>query len=145
MTRRSSRNRSGGTAREFPRTARLNNLVHEIVAEAIERLDDDRLGLLTVVAVDVEADLRHATVWYSSLSNPEPGGDAAPAQATGTTDGDEPDAELVEALEEHRPRLQSAIARQARLKRTPELSFEVDPVLQQAARVEAILREIGDD
>jgi ribosome-binding factor A len=145
VTRRSSRNRPGGTARDFPRTARLNNLVHEIVAEEIERLDDDRLGLLTVVAVDVEADLRHATVWYSSLSGAAPGSDAAPAPATGTTDGAEPDAELVEALEEHRPRLQSAIARQARLKRTPELSFEVDPVLQQAARVEAILREIGDD
>jgi ribosome-binding factor A len=140
MTRRSSRNRSGGTARDFPRTARLNHLIHEIVAEEIERLDDDRLGLLTVVAVDVEADLRHATVWYTALST----GDGA-AGATGTVDGDEPDAELVEALEENRPRLQSAIARQARLKRTPELSFQADPVQQQAARVEAILREIGDD
>jgi ribosome-binding factor A len=141
MTRRGSRNRSGGTARDFPRTARLNHLVHEIVAEEIERLDDDRLGLLTVVAVEVEADLRHATVWYTALSTADDG-TAAP---TGTVDGDEPDAELVEALEENRPRLQAAIARQARLKRTPELSFEADPVLQQAARVEAILREIGDE
>jgi ribosome-binding factor A len=140
MTRRGSRNRSGGTARDFPRTARLNHLVHEIVAEEIERLDDDRLGLLTVVAVDVEADLRHATVWYTALSNAD--GTAAP---TGTVDGEEPDAELVEALEEYRPRLQSAIARQARLKRTPELSFQADTVLQQAARVEAILRELGDE
>ena len=45
MTRRSSR---GGTARDYPRTARLNQLVQEIVAEEIERIDDDRLGLLTV-------------------------------------------------------------------------------------------------
>jgi ribosome-binding factor A len=132
MTRRSSRSRSGGGAREFPRTARLNHLVHEIVAEEIERIDDDRLGLLTVVAVDVEADLRHATVWYTSLSDGG-GGDA---------DGD---SELVEALGEHRPRLQAAIGRQARLKRTPELAFQPDPVAQSARRVESILREIGND
>jgi ribosome-binding factor A len=138
VTRRSSRSRSGGGARDFPRTARLNHLVHEIVAEEIERIDDDRLGLLTVVAVDVEADLRHATVWYTSLS------DAGAGDAGSDTDSDSDD-ELVEALAEHRPRLQAAIGRQARLKRTPELSFQADPVQRQAARVESILREIGND
>jgi ribosome-binding factor A len=136
VTRRSSRSRSGGSARDFPRTARLNHLVHEIVAEEIERIDDDRLGLLTVVAVDVEADLRHATVWYTSLS------DAGAGDAGSDSDSDD---ELVEALAEHRPRLQAAIGRQARLKRTPELSFQADPVQRQAARVESILREIGND
>jgi ribosome-binding factor A len=135
-----SRAGSGGTARDFPRTARLNHLVQEIVAEEIERLEDDRLGLLTVVAVEVEPDLRHATVWYTSLSDTptDPGAGAGEG-------GDEPDEELVAALEEHRPRLQAAIARQARLKRTPELTFVPDPVTRQARRVEAILRDIGAD
>jgi ribosome-binding factor A len=137
---------SGGTARDFPRTARLNHLVQEIVAEEIERLEDDRLGFLTVVAVDVEPDLRHATVWYTSLSDTL----AGPGEPAAGPRGDEgeggveaPDPELVEALEEHRPRLQAAIARQARLKRTPELAFTPDPVTLQARRVEAILRDIG--
>ena len=68
MTRRSSGGGPrGGTARDYPRTARLNHLVHEIVAEEIERIDDDRLGLLTVVGVEVEPDIRHATVWYTAL------------------------------------------------------------------------------
>ena len=117
--------------REFPRTARLNHLIHEIVAEEIERLDDDRLGLFTVVAVEVTGDLRQATVWYSSL--PSDGDrDAAP---------DTP--EVVEALEEARRAIQAAIGRQARLKRTPELLFKPDQVLRDAERVESILREIG--
>ena len=107
--------RSSGTARDYPRTARLNQLVHEIVAEEVERLDDDRLGFLTVVGVEVEPDMRRAVVWYTTL-------DEADA-----------DDELVEALEEHRARIQSAIGRQARTKRTPE-----------ARRVEQILRDIGD-
>lgn len=119
--------RSSGTARDYPRTARLNHLVQEIVAEELERIDDDRLGFLTVVGVEVESDLRRAVVWYTTLD--EPGADD----------------ELVEILDEHRPRIQSAINRQARVKRTPELVFRPDTVIRQAQRVEQILREIGDD
>jgi ribosome-binding factor A len=117
----------GAPAREFPRTARLNRLVREIVADEVERLDDDRLGFLTVTAVDVEPDLRHATVWYSKLDAPDD------------------DEQLREALAEHRPRLQAAVARQARLKRTPELAFRPDEVTRQAERVEGIIREWHDE
>ena len=134
MSRRS--HRSSGTARDYPRTARLNHLVHEIVAEEIERIDDERLGFLTVVGVDVDADLRRATVWYTTLEGDE-------ADDSGDADGhDDP---VVVALGEHRPRLQSAIGRQARLKRTPELSFEPDEVIQRAERVESILRDLASD
>lgn len=116
--------RTTGTARDFPRTARLNHLVHEIVAEEIERLDDDRLGFFTVVAVEVDPDLRHAIVWYTSLA--DVGGQAG----------------LEAALQDHRARLQAAIGRQARLKRTPELDFRPDLVIDRARRVEDILRDI---
>ena len=119
--------RSSGTARDYPRTARLNQLLHEIVADEVERLDDDRLGLLTIVGVEVEPDLRRAVVWYTAL---------------GPDDGD---AELVEALADHRARIQGAIGRQARLKRTPELTFRPDAVIRQAERVEQILRDIGGE
>lgn len=122
--------RSTGTARDYPRTARLNHLLHEIVAEEVDRLDDERLGFLTIVGVEVDADLRHATVWYTVLDD-----DAA----------DDSDADLLEALDEHRRRLQSAIARQARLKRTPELAFRPDAVIRQAERVEQILRDLHDE
>ena len=113
-----------GTARDFPRTARLNHLVHEIVAEEIELLDDERLGFLTVVGVEVESDLRRATVYYTTLEDADP--------------------DVAELLEEHRVRLQAAIARQARLKRTPELVFRPDSVIVQAQRVEDILRDLED-
>jgi len=57
----------------------------------------------------------------------------------------EPDEDLAAALEEQRRHLQSAIARQTRLKRTPELVFKPDTVGQQAQRLEAILRELTPD
>jgi len=107
--------------RRYPRTARLNELVREIVAEELERLSDadDRLVLVTVTHVEVERDIRRAKVLLSSLSD-----------------------EMAEALEEQRARLQSAIARQGRLKRTPQLSFAVDPAVTSGQRVEDLLREI---
>jgi ribosome-binding factor A len=128
--------RSSGTARDYPRTARLNQLLQEIVAEEIERLDDERLGFFTVVGVEVDQDLRHAVVWYTALGSDDPddGDDAAAAEA-----------DLAAALDEHRGRLQRAIGQQARIKRTPELSFRPDAVIRQAERVEQILRDLGDD
>jgi ribosome-binding factor A len=130
--------RRASSARDYPRTARLNHLVQEIVAEEIERIDDDRLGLFTVVAVEIEADLRHAVVWYSALD----GATSAAAGAAPAADGADA---LVAALAEHRGRLQAAIARQARMKRTPELEFRPDTVIHQAQRVEEILRDIAAD
>jgi len=113
---------------DYPRAARLNELIREIVAEEIERLDDEALGLVTVVAVGAEPDLHSATVYVSALG------------------GEEEDAALVEALTPHRKRLQAAIGRQARFKRTPELTFAPDEVTRSANRIESILRDLhGDD
>jgi ribosome-binding factor A len=58
--------------------------------------------------------------------------------------GADDDDEVLEALAEHRHRLQSAIARQTRVKRTPELVFRPDDVVRGAARLEEVLRDIND-
>jgi ribosome-binding factor A len=107
------------TTRKYPRALRVNELLREVLAEELELLadGDERLGLLTVTAVDCETDLRQAKVYFSSLS------EAA-----------------AEALAEHRLRLQAAIGRQVRLKRTPQLSFAADPGVRHGALVEDILR-----
>lgn len=110
-----------GTSRQYPRTARLNELLREILADELERLDDDRLGMVTVTAVEIEGDLRHAVVFYDSIR------------------GEEGDEEVLEALGEIRWRLQSAVGRQARIKRTPELSFRPDPAVREGARIESLL------
>lgn len=126
MTKR-ARARQHTTAREYPRTARLNQLFQEILAEELERVDDDRLDLVTVMSVDCESDLRHATVYYDSLG------------------GEDDDDDVLEALADHRHRLQGAIGRQARVKRTPELVFKPDAVGRSAARLEEVLRQLNDD
>ena len=107
--------------RRYPRVARVNELFREVVAEELERIDDERLELVTVTGVHVDPDLRRAVVWFTSL-----------------TDG------VDEVLVEHRVRLQTAIGRQVRMKRTPELAFRRDPAIASGRRVEDLLRDLQE-
>ena len=127
MTKRTRKNRTHTATRDYPRTARLNQLFQEILAEELEKVDDERLELVTIMSVDVDGDLHRAVVYFDTL------------------EGEDDDEEVLEALGEQRYRLQGAIGRQARVKRTPELVFKPDDVGRGAARLEEVLRNIHDD
>jgi ribosome-binding factor A len=105
----------------YPRTARVNQVLREVVAEELERLSDidDRLRLITVTSIDTTPDLRRATVYLSSLSD-----------------------EAAEVLADERVKLQRQIGRQVRLKRTPLLVFAPDPAVAHGFQVEEILRRL---
>ena len=105
--------------RRYPRTARVNELLREVIAEELGEIDDDRLALVSVTRVDADADLRHATVWLSALAD-----------------------ETVAVVARYRVRLQTAIGRQVRIKRTPELAFKSDPAIASGMVVEEILRRL---
>ncbi|MEY5039616.1 MAG: ribosome-binding factor, partial [Actinomycetota bacterium] len=88
--RRSSKSRK----HSYPRAARISETVREVVADELMRIDDDRLAFVTVTAVDVDSEMNRGIVFYDSLQ------------------GSEGDEQIVEALNEHRKRLQRAIADQ---------------------------------
>ena len=110
-------------AAPYPRSLRVNQVLRQVLAEELERLADadERLRLVTVTSVDTAPDLRHATVYLSSLS--EDGADA---------------------LAERRAHLQRSMSRQLRMKRTPLLTFEVDPAVVAGSKVEEALRRIRE-
>jgi ribosome-binding factor A len=110
--------------RRYPRTRRVNEVLREVVADALERVsdEDERLQLVTVTAIEADPDLRHARVFYASRQ-----------EGVG------------EALAEQRIRLQAAIGREVRLKRTPQLSFVADPAVSTGEQVESILRTLQPD
>ena len=135
MARRSSGRRSPqskarrpATKRHYPRTARLNALLREIVADFVEQIDDDRLGFLTVTGVEVDADLNKAEVFISALD-----------------DGQGSDEETLTVLEDYRKALRNEIGRSARLRKTPEVVFTFDPAVRAGARIEDILSSLEEE
>lgn len=107
----------------YPREARLSTSLQEVIAEELARIDDERLSLVTVTSVDVDPEMNRAIVHFDSLAGDE---------------GDEP---ILDALGEHRVRLQAAIGRQVRAKKTPILSFKPDAAIRSAERIERILHD----
>jgi ribosome-binding factor A len=105
-------------------------VVLEVLGDELERLSDPRLGFVTLTGVEVTADLREATVYYSSLGGDGGAPDAERAAATAA------------ALASASSHLQSALGRQVRMRYVPRLRFEEDPAIARGQRVEEILREI---
>ncbi|MCY4135879.1 MAG: 30S ribosome-binding factor RbfA [bacterium] len=110
----------------YSRSARLGELLREIVASELAQLDDERLALTSVTGVETSVELSRATVYISALDD-----DAA--------------TEALEALEEHRYQLKQAVARSAAVRRVPDLSFALDPSISAGERVDQILRNLADE
>ncbi len=113
---------SGTGAHRYPRSARLNETLREIVADELVRIDDERLEFVTITSIDVDNELNRAIVFYDSLAG---------------HDGDDG---ILQALGAHRRRIQSSINRQIRAKKTPVLEFRPDEVIRAAERIDEILR-----
>jgi ribosome-binding factor A len=105
----------------------VESQLKEIAGEEVASLSDPRIqGLVTVTGVRVSPDLAHATVFYSVLA----GVDEIAAN---------------EGLQSAAGRIQAAVGSQTRLKRTPRLHFEPDPVVERVTRIEAALKEVRTD
>ena len=52
--------------------------------------------------------------------------------------------EMIEALDERRHALQAEVGRQSHMKRTPKLTFELDPAITQGAAIDDALRRLGE-
>lgn len=121
------------------RNPRVDKAVLEAVADLVDaEVADPRLAFVTFTEAQVTSDHEHALVYYSTLDpgvvSRDPrrtGGDRVPSAA-----------EVAEGLASVAPRLQGRVSRRAKLRTTPHLTFEPDPVVEQASRVEDLLRRI---
>ena len=114
--------------RKYPRTARLNESLLEVIAEELERLSDPRLELVTITGVDVSRDLAHAKVFYSTLG----------AETTDTTGNVA--AGAAAGLDAASAHLRRVVGRQLRIRQVPALHFHPDPGILAGQRIEEILR-----
>jgi ribosome-binding factor A len=110
------------------RMRRVDGAVRAVLSDAISKLlKDPRVGFVTVTAVKTSSDLRHARVYVSVL------GDEQTREAS------------LEGLRSAHGFLQSRLASELTLKRTPELTFEYDDTGDRAARIDELLKEPADD
>ena len=105
-----------------PRMRRINEVLREVVGAAISSdLSDPRIGFVTVTSVETSPDLRHAKVFVSVLGSEQ-----------------EREATLAGLRSSHGV-LQSRIAAETRMKRTPTLSFHYDPTVESGMRISQLL------
>lgn len=108
-----------------PRIERVSEEFREILAEEIPKLKDPRIGFVTVTGVKVTADLRRAWVYYTAFGD------------------DKERASTRAGLRSAVPRLRGVIGKQVRMKFLPELAFEEDATLEQAAKIDRLIARLN--
>ena len=109
---------------EARRSERVGELVlRELSAMLVRSLRDPRLRGATITRVRMDPDLRHGRVYFSHLGGEEPGALAGAGfrSAAGF--------------------IRREIARALNLRYAPEFEFDYDAGIENAARVDALLRE----
>jgi ribosome-binding factor A len=109
-----------------PRMRRINEVLREVIGATIAELSDPRIGFVTVTSVDTSPDLRAAKVYVSVLGS------------------EEEREETLAGLRSSHGVLQSRVAAETRMKRTPTLSFRYDETVEQGMRISRLLEDEGD-
>ena len=109
------------------RMRRVNESLRSVLAEAVGELKDPRIGFVTVTGVQTSPDLRHAVVFVSVLGS------------------ERKRANSLAGLEAAHGVLQARLAREVRMKRTPQLTFQYDPSVEQGVRMSKLIDELVTD
>ena len=109
------------------RMRRVNESVRQVLSEALLELKDPRIGFVTVTGVETSCDLRHARVFVSVLGSAK--------KRKQSLDG----------LAAAHGVLQSRLARELRMKRTPTLAFEYDPTVEEGVRMSKLIDGLVHD
>jgi ribosome-binding factor A len=104
---------------------RVDEAMKQVLSEAIPTLKDPGVGFVTVTAVVTTTDLAQATVWISVLGS------------------ETQRARTLDALGRAHGVLQARVARELRLRRTPQLLFAYDPSVERGVRMTKLIDELA--
>lgn len=109
----------------FKRTARLNEQLRQEISLVLRHeVSDPRVALATITGVETSPELDHARVYVTALGE------------------DEDREEVVEGLRSAAAYIRGHLGRRLHIRRIPELHFEVDRQLDEAQRIENLLRQV---
>src|SRR3954452_21833885 len=109
------------------RMRRVNESIPQVLSEGGGQLKDPRVRFVTVTGVQTSPDLRHARVFVSVLV------------------AERKRVQTLAALQAAHSVLQALLARELRLKRTPQLAFEYDPSVERGVRMTKLIDELAPD
>ena len=109
------------------RMRRVNAAVREVLSEALGELKDPRIGFVTVTGVKTSPDLRQAQVFVSVLGS------------------EKKREQTLAGLGAAHGVLQARIARELRMKRTPQLTFQYDDSFERGVRMSHLIDELAPD
>jgi ribosome-binding factor A len=110
---------------QFRRTDRINEQLRQEISILIrDEVRDPRIGMVTITAVKASPELDHARIFLTVM-------------------GDEKEQEeTIEGLSKASPFIRGQLGRRLRMRRIPELHFEIDRMMAEATRIESLLREV---
>lgn len=109
---------------QFRRTARLNEQLRQEISLLIrDEVRDPRVGLATITDVETSPELDHARIYITAMGD------------------DAEKAEVLSGLRSAAPFIRGQLGRRLHMRRVPELHFDLDKQLENAMRIERLLRE----
>jgi len=114
-------------ANEFSRSRRVGEQIRRILAQLLQdEVNDPRIGMVTLTAVQVSKDLSHAKVFFTVLDD---------------------DADAVKKTREGLMRasgfLRHELGRQIKLRLTPELHFEYDISVEHGRHLTSLIDSVA--
>ena len=106
---------------------RVNESIKEVLAATLPDLKDPRIGFVTITGVETSPDLRQARVFVSVLGS------------------EDKRRRSLQGLAAAHGMLQARLARELRMKRTPQLAFEYDETVERGVRMAKLIDELAPD
>jgi ribosome-binding factor A len=109
---------------EYQRADRVGDLLLELVSELLRKdIRDPRVGVVTLTAVKVSKDLRHARIYFNLL-------------------GGQNRKEVLAGLKSASGFIRSRVAKQLKLRFVPSIEFSYDDSQDEAQRIEELLKQV---
>ena len=109
------------------RPERVSELIRQAVGAFLTGdVRDPRIGFVTVIGVDVSADLTHANIRVSVMGT------------------EEEKATSLEGLASAARYLRAQLSRELQLRTSPELHFHLDRGIEHAQRIDRVLKELKE-
>ncbi len=110
---------------QYQRKDRVSDLIKREIAHIVQHeLKDPGIGFVTITAVEVSVDLKHAKIFYSVL-----GDEGSKRKSTS-------------ALKRASGFIQREIGKKLKLKYTPEIFFQFDESVEYGAHIEELIQKI---